>query len=243
VADFRSRDVAAGGQGAPLVPAFHAQVFSRPDAPRAVLNLGGIGNLTLLPAANEASGVVRGFDCGPGNALLDHWVQQQRGEPFDDGGRWAMRGRILPDLLAALLAEPFLRRPPPKSTGRDLFNPAWLATHLAGLGAAAPADVQATLAEFTALAAAGALLQEAPDTVELLVCGGGALNAHVMGRLMAHLPGVRVASTAEAGLPPLQVEAAAFAWLARACLLRQPGNRPEATGARGPRVLGAIYPA
>ena len=243
VADFRSRDVAAGGQGAPLVPAFHAQVFSRPDAARAVLNLGGIGNLTLLPASDDADGAVRGFDCGPGNALMDHWMLQHQGRPFDDGGRWAASGQVLPGLLAALLAEPYLQRRPPKSTGRDLFNPAWLAARLTGFGQAAPADVQASLAEFTARAAADALLREAPGTVELLVCGGGALNAHLMGRLMAHLPGVRVGSTAEAGLPPLQVEAAAFAWLARTCLLGQPGNRPEATGARGPRVLGAIYSA
>ena len=179
----------------------------------------------------------------PANALLDHWMQQHQGQPFDDGGRWAASGQVLPSLLAALLAEPYLQRPPPKSTGRDLFNPAWLNARLAGFGGAAPADVQATLAEFTARAAADALLREAPGTAELLVCGGGALNTHLMARLMAALPGMRVGSTAEAGLPPLQVEAAAFAWLARACLLRQPGNRPEATGARGPRVLGAIYPA
>ncbi|WP_374562423.1 anhydro-N-acetylmuramic acid kinase [Ideonella sp.] len=243
IADFRSRDVAAGGQGAPLVPAFHAQVFSLPTAPRAVLNLGGIGNLTLLPAADDEQGVVRGFDCGPGNALLDHWVQLHRGLPYDEAGGWAASGRVLPALLAALLAEPFLQRPPPKSTGRDLFNPAWLAGRLGAFAAAEPADVQATLAEFTAHAAADALRREAPGTTDLRVCGGGALNSHLMVRLAALLPGVTVGSTAEAGLPPLQVEAAAFAWLARACVLRQPGNRPEATGARGPRVLGAVYPA
>jgi anhydro-N-acetylmuramic acid kinase len=241
VADFRSRDVAAGGQGAPLVPAFHAQVFGLPDAPRAVLNLGGIGNLTLLPAGGK--GAVRGFDCGPGNALLDHWVQRHRGQPYDDAGHWAASGRVLPELLNLLLAEPFLQRPPPKSTGRDLFNPAWLDARLAAFAGAAPVDVQATLAEFTARAAADALRSEAPGTMDLRVCGGGALNRHLMVRLAALLPGVTVGSTTEAGLPPLQVEAAAFAWLARACLLGQPGNRPEATGAHGPRVLGAIYPA
>lgn len=243
VADFRSRDVAAGGQGAPLVPAFHAHVFSLPDVTRAVLNLGGIGNLTLLPAACDEAGSVRGFDCGPGNALLDHWVQRHQGQPYDDGGRWAAGGRVLPGLLAGLLAEPFLARRPPKSTGRDLFNADWLAARLAGFEHAAPQDVQATLAEFTARAAADALQREATDVADLRVCGGGALNAHLMARLAALLPGVRVGSTAEAGLPPLQVEAAAFAWLARACLLGQAGNRPEATGARGARVLGAIYPA
>ncbi|MFO1336915.1 MAG: anhydro-N-acetylmuramic acid kinase [Burkholderiaceae bacterium] len=243
VADFRSRDVAAGGQGAPLVPAFHAQVFSLPGTPRAVLNLGGIGNLTLLPAQGDPAGRVRGFDCGPGNALLDHWVARHRGQPFDDGGSWAAGGQVHGGLLAALLAEPFLQRPPPKSTGRDLFNPGWLADRLAPHADVPAQDVQATLAEFTARAAADALRREAPATTDLRVCGGGALNAHLMARLAALLPGVRVGSTAEAGLPPLQVEAAAFAWLARACLLGQAGNRPEATGARGPRVLGAVYPA
>jgi anhydro-N-acetylmuramic acid kinase len=226
-----------------LVPAFHAQVFGRPDSARAVLNLGGIGNLTLLPAMNESQGPVRGFDCGPGNALLDHWVHRHLGQGFDDEGRWAASGQVQPALLAALLAEPYLQRPPPKSTGRDLFNPEWLATRLAAFGSAAPQDVQATLSELTARAAADALRREAPACPELLVCGGGALNAHLMSRLAALLPGCHVGSTADAGLPPLQVEAAAFAWLARCTVLGQPGNRPEATGARGARVLGALYPA
>lgn len=243
VADFRSRDVAAGGQGAPLVPAFHAVVFGRAGAARAVLNLGGIGNLTLLPAARGEAGAVRGFDCGPGNALLDHWVLHHRGQPFDADGAWAATGRVHAPLLAGLMAEPFLARRPPKSTGRDLFNPDWLADRMSGFEALPPEDVQATLAEFTARAAVEALLREAPDCAELHVCGGGALNGHLMRRLQALLPGVVVGSTAALGLPPLQVEAAAFAWLARACWQRQPGNRPEVTGARGPRVLGAIYPA
>ncbi|MBT9597116.1 MAG: anhydro-N-acetylmuramic acid kinase [Vitreoscilla sp.] len=243
VADFRSRDVAAGGQGAPLVPGFHAQVFSRADAPRAVLNLGGIGNLTLLPASQDPQGVVRGFDSGPGNALMDHWVQQHLGAPFDADGHWAAGGQPAPALLLALLDEPFLHRPPPKSTGRDLFNPEWLAQRLAAFSAVAPQDVQATLAEFTARAVADALQREAPGSADLLVCGGGALNSHLMARLAALMPGRPVRSTAAAGLPPLQVEATAFAWLARACLDGQAGNRPDATGARGPRVLGAVYPA
>lgn len=243
VADFRSRDVAAGGQGAPLVPAFHAQVFSLAGTPRAVLNLGGIGNLTLLPAEGDPGGRVRGFDCGPGNALLDHWVSLHRGLPYDDAGQWAAGGRVHAGLLGALLAEPYLQRPPPKSTGRDLFNPEWLSLRLAAHTGLPAQDVQATLAEFTARAAADALRREAPATTDLRVCGGGALNRHLMSRLAALLPGVSVGSTAEAGLPPLQVEAAAFAWLARACLLGQAGNRPEATGARGPRVLGAVYSA
>jgi anhydro-N-acetylmuramic acid kinase len=243
VADFRSRDVAAGGQGAPLVPAFHAQVFGRPDSPRAVLNLGGIGNLTLLPAMNDTPAQVRGFDCGPGNALMDHWVHRHLGQAFDDEGRWAAGGQVLPALLDALMAEPYLQRPPPKSTGRDLFNPEWLAGRLAGFESASPRDVQATLAEFTAGSAVQALQREAPGGAELLVCGGGAFNAHLMSRMASLLPGWHVGSTAEAGLPPLQVEAAAFAWLARCALSGQAGNRPEATGAKGPRVLGAVYPA
>jgi anhydro-N-acetylmuramic acid kinase len=243
VADFRSRDVSAGGQGAPLVPAFHAQVFGLPHAPRAVLNLGGIGNLSLLPALDDTAGVVRGFDCGPGNALLDHWVQRHRGQAFDDGGRWAAGGCVDAALLTQLLAEPYLRQPPPKSTGRDLFNPVWLQARLAGFLALAPQDVQATLAEFSARAAADALRLCAPATIDLRVCGGGALNHHLMARLAGLLPGVSVGSTAEAGLPPLQVEAAAFAWLARAHIEHEPGNRPSVTGARGPRVLGALYPA
>lgn len=243
VADFRSRDVAAGGQGAPLVPAFHAVVFGRPGAARAVLNLGGIGNLTLLPASDDAGDRVRGFDCGPGNALLDHWVHRHRGLAFDADGAWAASGRVHPPLLAQLMADPFLARRPPKSTGRDLFNSDWLDARLSGFEALPPEDVQATLAEFTARAAAESLLRESPGCSELHVCGGGALNGHLVRRLQAHLPGVQVGSTAALGLPPLQVEAAAFAWLARACWRREPGNLPGVTGARGPRLLGAIYPA
>ena len=240
VSDFRSRDVAAGGQGAPLVPAFHAVVFGGQASPAAVLNLGGMANLTLLPAAGDPA-PVRGFDCGPGNALLDFWIQQELGRPYDEGGHWGAGGRVDPALLARLLDEPFLRAAPPKSTGRDLFNPRWLLARLTpGLP---PQDVQATLAEFTARCAAEALVAQAPDTTTLLCCGGGALNQDLMRRLQALLPDLRVASTDSAGLPPLQVEATAFAWLAWAFLHRQPGNRPEVTGAGGLRVLGALHPA
>jgi anhydro-N-acetylmuramic acid kinase len=242
-ADFRSRDVAAAGQGAPLVPAFHAMVFGHPTHRRAVLNLGGIGNLTLLAPSGQAGAGVLGFDCGPGNALMDAWIQRHQGRAFDAEGTWAAGGRVQPELLAALLAEPFLHTPPPKSTGRDLFNEAWLGTHLARQPGLAAQDVQATLAEFSAQAAAQALQRNAPATQELLVCGGGALNADLMQRLARALPGLPILSTAEVGLPPMQVEAAAFAWLASALLRRQPGNRPEVTGARGLRLLGALYPA
>ena len=238
VCDFRSRDLAAGGQGAPLVPAFHAACFARPGADVAVLNIGGIANLTLLGATGE----VRGFDCGPGNLLMDLWCQRHRARAYDAGGAWAATGRVDAGLLARLLAEPFLALAPPKSTGRDLFDAGWLD---ARLGAELPpGDVMATLAEFTACAAVDALRRHAPETRSLLVCGGGAFNAHLMARLAALLAGqATVQSTAEAGLPPDQVEALAFAWLAQAHLARRGGNLPAVTGARGMRVLGALYPA
>ncbi|MBK7615019.1 MAG: anhydro-N-acetylmuramic acid kinase [Vitreoscilla sp.] len=244
VADFRSRDVAAGGQGAPLVPAFHAMVFGHPARARAILNLGGIGNLTLLPATDGPQTVqVRGFDCGPGNALLDHWVSVHQRQPFDADGRWAAGGIVKAALLAHMLDEPFLRAAPPKSTGRDLFNPDWLAAKLAEHPGMAAQDVQSTLAEFTATTAAQALLRHGAEVGEVLVCGGGALNRDLMRRLAAQLPGVTLTSTASAGLPPMQVEAAAFAWLALAFVQRHAGNLPAVTGAEGPRVLGALYPA
>jgi len=238
VADLRSRDVAAGGQGAPLVPAFHRAVFGRAGQASAVLNLGGIANLTLL----GDDGSVRGFDCGPANALLDHWVNRQRGEPFDAGGGWAASGRVDARLLADLQAEPYFALPPPKSTGRDLFDAEWLQRHVGPFRALAAEDVQATLAELTAWACARDLRHHLPDAAELLVCGGGALNAHLMARLSAHLPGVHVCTTAARGLPPDQVEACAFAWLARAFVMRQPGAIPAVTGAHAARVLGALYP-
>ena len=240
VCDLRSRDVAAGGQGAPLVPALHAALFATAEVDVAVLNLGGIGNLTLLPAG----GPVRGFDCGPGNALMDLWCQRHQGRAYDAKGQWAASGRIDPVLLQGLLSEPFLQRNPPKSTGRDLFNAVWLDTALQALQKPPrPADVQATLAEYSARAASDALRVHAPPTQRLLVCGGGAFNDHMMQRLAAHLPGVAVSSTDPAGVPPLQVEALAFAWLAQAFVERQPGSLAAVTGARGPRLLGALYPA
>jgi len=238
VCDFRSRDLAAGGEGAPLVPAFHAAQFAQPGEDVAVLNLGGIANLTLLGATAS----VGGFDCGPGNALLDHWCQRQRGTAYDDDGRWAASGRVDPELLERLRADAYFQRPPPKSTGRDLFNADWLQAALHSLSTPSPADVQATLAELTAAAAAEALLRHAGATTRLLVCGGGAHNGHLMQRLAAWLPGVAVASTASVGVPPEHVEALAFAWLAQAHVERRPGNLPTVTGARGPRVLGALYP-
>lgn len=242
VADLRSRDVAAGGQGAPLVPAFHRELFGLPGRTVLVLNIGGIANLSVL----GAEGSVLGFDCGPGNALMDGWCLQHTGRPFDDGGQWAASGRVVPELLAQLLREPFLAQQPPKSTGRDLFHAHWLQQHLqacAAAQAAAPADIQATLTEYTASICADAVLRFGQAGRQLLVCGGGALNMHLMRRLAALLPAVQVDTTAARGLPALQVEAAAFAWLARQALLGRPGNLPEVTGARGARILGAIHPA
>jgi len=235
--------VAAGGQGAPLVPAFHQGVFGRPGETVLVLNIGGIANLSVL----AGDGTVLGFDCGPGNALMDGWCQTHTGQPYDDGGQWAATGQVLPALLDRLLAEPFLQQPPPKSTGRDLFHADWLAGHLSASATspanARPADVQATLTEFTARACAGAVQRFGRGGGELLVCGGGAFNTQLMQRIAALLPGVAVDTTAARGLPPQQVEAAAFAWLARQALLGLPGNLPAVTGARGPRILGAIHPA
>jgi anhydro-N-acetylmuramic acid kinase len=240
IADLRSRDVAAGGQGAPLVPAFHCAMFGRPDEAVAVLNLGGIGNLTAL----AADGSCIGFDCGPGNALLDLWCLQHTGRPYDDGGAWAASGHVIPTLLLRMRAEPYFAAPPPKSTGRDLFHAAWLQSYLAAHGARLePVDVQATLAELTATVCAAAFQSHAHGAGTLLVCGGGARNAHLMQRLTALLPGVNVQTTDARGLPAEQVEACAFAWLARAFMRREPANLPGVTGAAGPRLLGALYPA
>jgi len=239
VADFRSRDVAAGGQGAPLAPFFHQALFARPGETAGVLNIGGISNLTLL----RADGAMTGFDCGPGNALMDAWCLQHTGRPYDEDGTWAASGRVLPDLLASLLGEPFFRLAPPKSTGRDLFNRPWLDAHLQPFAGAAAADVQATLAELTARACAGEVQRHAAGLQRLIVCGGGALNGHLMRRLQALLPGALVVSSGEAGLPPQQVEAAAFAWLAMKALRGERLELQSTTGARGARVLGGIYPA
>jgi anhydro-N-acetylmuramic acid kinase len=238
VADFRSRDVAAGGQGAPLVPAFHHAMFAQAGQTVTVLNIGGIANLSVL-RDDEALG----FDCGPGNALMDAWCRQHTGQAFDAEGRWAASGRVHEPLLQALRQEPYLTLPPPKSTGRDLFNPPWLAGKLTGYSSVAPADVQATLTELTACACAADVLRYGAKSSRLIVCGGGALNSHLMHRLQVRLPSLTVVSSEQAGLPPLQVEAAAFAWLARKTVLRQTASLKSVTGARGARVLGAIYPA
>lgn len=239
VADFRSRDVAAGGQGAPLVPAFHRAVFARDGEDLAVLNLGGIANLSLL----YADGRVLGFDCGPANALLDLWAQRHLGQAFDADGAWAARGKVSPALLARLLDDPYFSAPAPKSTGRDHFEAGWLRQRLHGMDGLDAVDVQATLAQMVADSIAGDLRRCMPGAGKVLVCGGGANNSDLLRRLRAALPGCDIGDTTSRGLAPQQVEAAAFAWLAARTLDGLPGNLAAVTGARGPRVLGAIYPA
>jgi anhydro-N-acetylmuramic acid kinase len=239
VADFRRRDIAAGGEGAPLVPAFHAAAFGISGRTQAVVNIGGIANVTLL----AADGTVTGFDTGPGNCLLDGWARRHLKQPIDENGRWAKSGRVNTALLQALLAEPYFLLPNPKSTGRELFSGAWLERALTGR-AIEPADVQATLAELTAQSISAALLsggsQRSPDRV--LVCGGGAYNPHLMKRLAAALPGIELVTTASCGIAPEHVEGAAFAYLAHCRLSGLAGNVPTVTGARHGVVLGAIYP-
>ncbi len=238
VADFRRRDVAAGGHGAPLMPAFHLAMLGTAGEDRAVLNLGGIANLTLIPR----HGTVRGFDTGPANALLDGWCQAQLGQPYDDGGAFAASGQVDTALLARLRAEPWFTLPPPKSTGREQFHLDWLRGHLAGETRPA-ADVQATLLELTAATVTDALLAQQPQTRRLLVCGGGVHNPLLLQRLAARLPQVAIESSAAHGLDPDYLEAMGFAWLARQAMQGLPGNLQAVTGARGPRILGAIHPA
>jgi anhydro-N-acetylmuramic acid kinase len=237
VADFRRRDVAAGGQGAPLVPAFHAAMLHSDAEDRAVLNLGGIANFTLLPRAGE----VRGFDTGPANALLDAWCLRHRGEAFDRDGAFAASGQVDDALLARLRDEPWFALPPPKSSGREQFHLDWVESRLRG--DEAPQDVQATLLQLSAATIADALLAHQPATARVLACGGGVRNARLIERIAARLPGCVVEPTDLHGLDADYVEAMAFAWLARQTLAGLPGNVPAVTGARGPRVLGTIHPA
>jgi anhydro-N-acetylmuramic acid kinase len=239
VADFRSRDVAAGGQGAPLAPAFHAAAF-RGKAPRAVVNVGGISNLSGLPAA-EVDFPVLGFDCGPGNVLIDAWALEHLGEPIDRDGHWAASGRVHEPLLAALLDDPFFALAPPKSTGRDRFNRAWLDDRLAGF-AVETRDVQATLTQLTATVIGDAVSRHCAEAAEVVVCGGGAFNTTLMSLLAQACAPRPVLDSGALGIAPDHVEALAFAWLAREFVSHRCANLPAVTGARGPRRLGALYP-
>ena len=240
VADFRSRDVAAGGQGAPLVPPFHHAVFAKPGRATAVLNIGGISNVSVLHEEREST---VGFDCGPGNALMDFWCQQHTGQAFDAEGRWAAAGQINAALLADMQTDAYFKKSPPKSTGRDLFNAAWLSHKLALHSPLSAVDVQSTLTELTAWACADSVRKTAPTCQTLIVCGGGALNLDLIRRLRLALPGCTVDSSEKHGLLPLQVEATAFAWLAQQAIEHKTGSLSRVTGARGARILGALYPA
>ena len=245
VADFRSRDLAAGGQGAPLVPPFHQALFGDPLEGRAVLNIGGISNLTFLPAQSELGDSLGllGFDCGPGNALMDAWCEQHTGARYDAQGQWAAQGQLHAGLLAALLDESFFTQKPPKSTGRDTFNRTWLDRKLANFAPIEPVDVQATLTELTARACAGSAHWAPGACGRWLVCGGGARNLFLMQRFQKLLPEVTLSTTQVLGVAPQDVEALAFAWLAQQALRASPASLPSVTGARGARILGAIYRA
>lgn len=246
VADFRSRDVAAGGQGAPLAPFFHLAWFApsglEHNTVLGVLNIGGISNMSII-GANQTLG----FDCGPGNALMDMWCHQHTGAAYDAGGTWAASGRVHAHLLASMLSEPFFKLPPPKSTGRDLFSSTWLKSHLALNTDILPQDVQATLLELTASTISDCAIRYKKNInlsfKEIIVCGGGAHNTALMQRLQALMPHNAVLSSEARGLPPLEVEATAFAWLARQTVQHTPLPLTSVTGARGPRILGCIYPA
>jgi len=238
VADFRRMDMAAGGEGAPLAPAFHAAQFRAAGRERVVLNIGGIANLSVLPG--DAGSAVLGFDSGPGNGLMDDWARQHLNQEFDQDGRWAASGTVVPALIEVMLADPYFQRPPPKSTGREYFNLGWLATAVAGREFA-PEDVQATLAELSARTIADALRRFAAATREVLVCGGGIHNVFLMERLRALLPGVSVVSTGEHGVDPDCVEAVTFAWLAKLRIEGKALDLSRITGSREPVVLGGIY--
>ncbi|HJV81126.1 anhydro-N-acetylmuramic acid kinase [Noviherbaspirillum sp.] len=242
IADFRSRDIAAGGQGAPLVPAFHQAIFGSSDEIRVVANIGGISNISVLEPGQK----VIGFDTGPGNVLMDAWIARHQGRSYDADGAWGATGQVMQDLLDILLAEPYLALPPPKSTGRDLFHAEWLENRMKGFGNANAVDVQATLTAFTASTLANAIATHARKAKAVYVCGGGAYNLHLMRTLQRMLDdrrlAARVSSTEALGVSPNHVEALAFAWLAQRHVEGMAGNLPTVTGAQGFRILGARYP-
>lgn len=237
IGDFRSRDIAAQGQGAPLVPAFHQAVFASAQENRVIVNIGGISNITRLSPTLP----VIGFDCGPGNMLMDAWIHQHQGHTYDKNGQWAASGQVIPALLQACLTDPYFQAPPPKSTGRELFDLPWLTSRLTAPQYKAE-DIQRTLVELTAQSIVQAIEQYCPDTHTLYICGGGAFNPLLVDRLTALASHTVVHSTSALGLPPDQVEATAFAWLAYRFNQRLAGNLPDVTGASGPRLLGALYP-
>jgi anhydro-N-acetylmuramic acid kinase len=242
VADFRRRDMAAGGQGAPLAPAFHAAFFRHSDEARVIVNIGGMANITVLPASPEHP--VKGFDTGPGNVLLDAWAKRHLGIPLDQNGAWGGGGQALSDLLDCCLRDPYFALPPPKSTGREYFNLEWLEQKLISWGkTAAPRNVQATLVRLTACTVAADIRRHAPETRRVLICGGGVHNQALMGVLQNQLNPMYVQSTADLKIDPDYLEAIGFAWLAKRTLEGLPGNLPEVTGARGLRILGGVYPA
>jgi len=236
IGDFRRRDIAVGGQGAPLVPAFHQAVFADLTDTTTILNIGGIANITILRQQT-----VLGFDTGPGNTLMDYWCQHAQNQPYDANGKWASSGHVNPELLRHLLDDAYFRLVPPKSTGKEYFSPAWLQHKIGPFSASKPADIQATLCQFSADNIADAILQHASDSQQVLVCGGGVHNGHLLALLQKRLP-MPIRSTAQFGIDPDHVEAIAFAWLARQTLHRKPGNLCSVTGAKTPVVLGGIYP-
>jgi anhydro-N-acetylmuramic acid kinase len=238
VADFRRRDIAAGGEGAPLAPAFHAAAFAKKNVNRAIVNIGGIANVTLLNGQDLHSG----FDTGPGNTLLDHWVMRHQGEAFDRDGQWSAEGEVIAGSLQRLLQHPYFHRSGPRSTGVEMFNLDWLDNCLAGGKNCSPRDVQATLAELTAITIANAVNDSTVDVSEIYVCGGGAHNTDLMRRLYHKLAPAKLDNTSVIGMDPDWVEAATFAWLAGQALNGLAGNAPVVTGAKGLRVLGGIYP-
>lgn len=242
VADFRRRDVAAGGHGAPLVPAFHHSVFANENESRVIVNIGGMANITIL--SNKPA---TGFDTGPGNILMDTWCQQHLNQPYDKNGQWAGSSDHNPELLKLLLKDPYFHQPPPKSTGRELFNSDWLkrilTSHSTLEKGISSAVIQSTLCQLTATSIAQDINRYAPTTHGIYLCGGGVHNRILTGRLKQLLPNKSIQTTKSLGIAPDWVEAVAFAWLARQTLEHRPGNLPEVTGAKGPRILGGIYSA
>ncbi len=239
ISHFRQRDLAAGGQGAPLVPAFHQWLFADSGQPSAIVNIGGFSNVSFILPGQPVSG----FDCGPGNILLDAWIEKNLDRTYDENGEWARSGYINQQLLHDFLQQPYFSVSGPKSTGRELFNIAWLQQQLATHPSYPPEDVQATLAELTVIGISQSIMSHGEPLQQLAVCGGGAHNSYLLERLACLLPDIKVVTTDQLGVPADWMEAMAFAWLAHCCLEKTPANRPEVTGARGLRILGAVYPA